>query len=93
MANYEALLGELSPLSKNVKDAANTAVRLQKAIQKNTETGNLTEVKKSLAALGEAIALLQERTDALQDAVDAFDEQEYFVSGDFTQQLLEACAE
>ena len=93
MANYEALLGELTPLSKNVKDAANTAVRLQKAIQKNTETGNLTEVRKSLAALGEAIALLQERTDVLQAAVDAFDEQEYFVSGDFTQQLLDACAE
>ena len=93
MANYEALLGELTPLSKNVKDAANTAVRLQKAIQKNTETGNLTEVRKSLAALGEAIALLQERTDVLQAAVDAFDEQEYFVRGAFTQQLLDACAE
>lgn len=93
MQNYEALLENLSPLSKNVKDAANTAVRLQKAVQKNTETGNLAEVKKSLAALREAIGLLKERTEVLQGAVDAFDEQEYFVSGEFTRQLLEACAE
>ena len=55
MQDYEVLLGELSPLSKNVKDAANLMVRLQKAIQKNMEIGNLTEVNKSVAALQEAM--------------------------------------
>ncbi len=93
MQNYESLLENLTPLAKNVKDTANTTVRLQKAIQKNTETGNLMEAKKGIAALRDAIAQLQERTDALQAEIDSFDEQEYFVSGDFTRQLLDACAE
>lgn len=93
MQNYEALLEMTVPLSKNVKDTANTTVRLQKAIQKNTENGNLAEAKKALGALQEAIVQLKERTDALQHEIDSFDEQEYFVSGDFTQQLLNACTE
>lgn len=91
MQNYEALLTELAPLLKGVKDTANTAVRQQKAIQKNTETGNLTEVKKILAALDETTAQLKDRLDALQGQIASFDEQEYFISGDFTRQLLEAC--
>ena len=45
MQNYETLLENLAPLSKNVKDAANATVRLQKAIQKNAENGNLTDAK------------------------------------------------
>ncbi len=92
MQNYEALLENLGTLSKNVKDAANTTVRLQKAVQKNSETGNLAEAKKGLAALQEAISQLRERTDALKAEMESFDEQEYFVSGDFTRQLLDACA-
>ena len=92
MQNYETLLENLAPLSKNVKDAANATVRLQKAIQKNAENGNLTDAKKGLASLREAIAQLQERTEALQTELESFDEQEYFVSGEFTEQLLEACA-
>lgn len=91
MQNYEFLLTELAPLSKGVRDTANTAVRLQKALQKNTDSGNLTEARKVLAMLKETIAQLHERTDALQAEIDAFDGQEYFVSGDFTRQLLEAC--
>lgn len=93
MQNYETLLETLAPLSKNVKDTANTTVRLQKAVQKNTETGNLAEAKKTLAALQEAVIQLQERADILQKEINSFDEQEYFISGDFTQQLLDACSD
>ncbi len=93
MQNYEALLEKLTPLNKALKDGANAAVRLQKAIQKSTETGNLTEAGKGLAALQDAINQLQERKDALQAELSAFDAQEYFASGDFTRQLLEACEE
>jgi len=91
--NYEELYESLQPLEKALKDSAGTVARLQKAIQKNTETGNLNEVKKSLAALSEAASLLQERIDAVDDEVNAFDSDDYFVSGDFTKQLLEACAQ
>ncbi len=91
MQNYETLLDNLAPLSRNVKDAANAAVRLYKGVQKSIESGNLAETRKGLAGLRETIAQLQKRTGALQEEIDSFDEQEYFISGDFTQQLLDAC--
>ncbi len=93
MQNYEVLMETLTPLMKNVKEAANSTVKLQKAIQKSLDTGNLTEANKSIAAMQEAIAQLKDRVEALQAQTGSFNEQEYFVSGDFTQQLLDACAE
>ena len=50
MQNYEELYGALQPLEKALKDSAAAVTKQQKAIQKNTETGNLAEVKKSLGA-------------------------------------------
>ena len=93
MQNYETLLAETAPLLKSVKDAANAATRLQKAVQKNMEAGNLTEAKKVLSALTDSTASLKERIGALEEQIGLFDEQEYFVSGDFTRQLLEACGQ
>ena len=93
MLNYEELYENLQPLEKALKDSAGTVARLQKTIQNNTETGNLNEVKKSLAALSEAALLLKERVDETDAAVNDFDAEEYFVSGDFTKQLLEYCGQ
>ena len=51
MQNYEDLYNTLQPMEKALKDSAAAVTRLQKAIQKNTDSGNLTEVRKSLEAL------------------------------------------
>lgn len=93
MQSYELFAENLKVAQKAVKDAAGTIVRLQKAIQKNTDTGNLTEARKGTAALQEAISQIQALAEQLQEQIDAFDVQEYFVSGDFTMQLLDACKE
>lgn len=93
MSNYEELYETLQPLEKALKDSAGTVTRLQKSIQKNTENGNLTEVKKSLSALSEAVDVLRERVDAVDHEVESFDTTEYFVTGDFTKQLLASCKE
>ena len=93
MQNYETFFGDIQNASKAVKDASGLAVRQQKAIAKNLETGNLTDVRKTLAALLETVSLLKGQTEALQAQVDSFDVQEYFVSGDFTRQLLDQCGE
>ena len=93
MLNYEELYETLQPMEKALKDSAGAVTRLQKAIQKNTENGNLTEVKKNLEALAEAVDLLKERVDAVGAEVNAFDTKAYFVEGDFTRQLLAACEE
>ena len=93
MQNYEDLYNTLQPMEKALKDSAAAVTRLQKAIQKNTDSGNLTEVRKSLEALTEAAALLQDRISETASAVDAFDTKTYFADGDFTRQLLESCAD
>ena len=93
MFNYEELFQRLQPLEKALKDSAGTVTRLQKAIQKNTEKGDLNEVQKSLSLLAEATELLTERVNAVREEVDSFDTTDYFVSGDFTRQLLDACEE
>ena len=90
--NYEELYEALAPLGKNLKDSANAVGKYQKAIIKNADSGNLTEMKKNLAALQEAAKLLEERIDAYEAEASGFDTDEYFRSGDFTQQLLSSCA-
>ena len=92
MQQYETLAETLKPLQKNVKDGAAAAVSTQKKIAKNVETGNLTEARKLLASLKETAAQLIQQAEAVEKTVAEFDVQDYYVSGDFTEQLLEACA-
>jgi len=91
MLNYEELFHTLQTLDKALKDSAGAVARLQKAIQKNTETGNLAEVKKGLSALNGAVEQLQSTAGTLETEVNGFDVNAYFINGDFTRQLLEAC--
>lgn len=93
MLNYEELLGRVQPVEKSLKDAALAAARLQKALQKNTDTGNLTEAKKNLAALAETVAQLNAAAEQAREMLDGFDTRSYFADGDFTRQLLDACRE
>lgn len=91
MQKYENLMETLKPLQKSVKDTAAATVSAQKKIAKDVDTGNLTEVKKLLAGLKETASQLIQQTEALEESLNTFDVQDYFVSGDFTRQLLEAC--
>ncbi len=91
MQQYETLMENLKPLQKNVKDGAASAVNAQKKIAKDIETGNLAEAKKLLAGLKETAAQLIQQTEALEEELERFDIRDYFVSGDFTRQLLKAC--
>ena len=91
MQNYEDFLDKQKPFNKSVKDSATAIVNAQKRVQKNVETGNLTEAKKQLNLLRDTIAQLSAQAEALQTEIESFDTQDYFVSGDFTRQLLESC--
>jgi hypothetical protein len=91
MQNYEVFREGLKGAVKDVKDSAGATVSAQKKIQKNLEQGNMTEVRKQLAALKDAAALLSSQAETLEEKLNEFDVQDYFVSGDFTRQLLEAC--
>ena len=93
MQQYESLIETLKPLQKSVKDSAAATVSAQKKIAKSIDTGNLNEAKKQLATLKETASALIRNSEALEEGLEAFDVQEYFVSGDFTEQLLAFCRE
>lgn len=91
MAEYEELYEELQPLEKALKDAAAQAVRFQKAIQKDTDAGNLVNLKKNLEMLEAAASSLKENIQAVSQVTEEFDTKDYFISGDFSKGLLDAC--
>ena len=93
MISYEELLKEIQSAGKTLRDSAAAAVRLQKNLQKNLETGNLAEAKRIMDAIEETIRQMRFSMDALNSALEGFDTQEYFAGGDFARQLLEACGE
>lgn len=90
---YEALYEALQPWEKGLRDSAGAVTRLQKAAQKNTETGNLAELRKNLAALEDAQEQLRQRIAGTREALESFDAGAYLAEGDFSRELLEACAE
>ena len=91
--NYEELYSTVTPLANSLKTDANSVTRLQKAIVRDADSGNLTELKKSLAAIQESARQAQEKAEEIAKAVEAFDTRAYFKDGDFSRQLLEACAQ
>ena len=93
LMNYEDLFSSLSSWQADLKAAANTISRLQKTIQKDMDTGNLADLQKNLTPLLEAAQQVEEKAAGIQAEIDGFDTREYFVSGDFTRQLLAACEE
>jgi hypothetical protein len=93
MSNYEEFYAALLPMEKALKDGAGAIVKAQKNIAKNTGIGNLTEARKLAAGLSESIEKLRDSASALTAQLDSLDTQAYFADGDFTRQLLEACAQ
>ena len=91
--NYEDLYESLAPFGKELKDSISSITKLQKTVLKDADTGNLVDMKKSLAALEEASELLSSRIVNYETAANSFDAESYFVSGDFSQQLLASCEE
>ena len=89
--NYEDLYEELQKMEKDLKDSIGTVTRLNKRIVKETENGNLTEMKKDLEQILQTIDVLKENAAAVDKTVNAFDTREYFANGDFARQLLQAC--
>ena len=91
MARYEVWYEEIKPTVKNLKDFAAAAARLQKSIQKDADSGNLVGMKKNIEALAAAAESLKESVAALDEQANGFDTKDYFISGDFERELLEAC--
>ena len=91
--NYEELYEALQNAEKKLKETSNQSVKMYKSILKNTENGDLAELKKNLQTLGEATSVQKEAATALSELVNAFDTKKYIMDGDFTRQMLECCEE
>ncbi len=89
--NYEELYATLAPLVKSVKDACSAADKNGKKVSSDADTGNLADLGKVMTAMETNISAQQTALAALREAYDAFDTQAYFTSGDFENQMVEAC--
>ena len=89
--NYEEFYEKIKPVQKELKDCTLLASRLYKKIEKGTESGNITEIKKNISSLLECADSLLKTAKDMEEEVGAFDCAEYFESGRFTKEMLEEC--
>ena len=91
--NYEELYAALTPLIKSVKDVSAAADKNGKKIAADADCGNLADLAKVMDSMETNIAAQSAALAALRDAYGTFDSSAYFTSGDFEQQMIQACEE
>lgn len=91
--NYEELYQELQPQQKNVKDGIASLQKLFKAVGRETEGGDLKSLAKDLEAMAQTVLTVSESIKAMKTVTAGFDAKSYFEGGEFTEQMLAACAE
>lgn len=91
--DYEVLYGQLADLEKQLKEKLALMQRLSKSVAKETEGGDLKGLTKDLGTLMEANRQQAELLKELAEAVEGFDTQAYFESGDYAEQMLGYCRE
>lgn len=91
--NYEDLYQEYQGLAKDLKDKTSLVQRLQKAVNKEIENGDLKNFDKDMELLQDACREQTSILEKMKTLVEAFDREEYFKSGDFTNQMLAYCTD
>lgn len=89
--NYEDIYEEISSNLKDTKDAVNGATKFFKSLNKDLESGDIKDLKKSIEAYKENIENQQNCLNTIEMIIDSFDEVEYFNNGDFSKQLFKLC--
>jgi hypothetical protein len=90
--DYEALHRHYSALASAANSLFANALKSFRRMSANIDKGNLKDGVKEAAALGDAFAALQGALGGLRGVVSGFDQSEYFDTGEFTKQFIEACA-
>ncbi len=89
--NYEELYEALQSGEKDLLDGIKSAMKNQKQIVKDADTGDVKDMRKAISAMAESLRKQMAALEQLKDLADSFDEKEYFSSGNFPEQMLEAC--
>lgn len=91
--NYEDLYQSIQPDQKSVKDALALLQKLFKAVTREEDTGDIKSLVRDLESMEKTAELLVTALDSLKNRVEGFDTKEYSESGEFADQMLEACQE
>lgn len=87
---YEQLYQQYQENEIALKDASAKVAKLQKAIMKNLEVGDLKQYKANSAAFLAALEEAKNIASLIEENINQFDTNEYFESGEFSQELLSA---
>ncbi|HKL57490.1 MAG TPA: hypothetical protein VJ854_03755 [Sphaerochaeta sp.] len=90
--NYEDLYVRYQNLEKTLKDKTKLVTRLQKAISKEMEAGELVKCINDTAQMRQASEEVTSLLEEIEALVTSFDQTGYIESGDFAEQLLLECA-
>lgn len=91
--NYEEFYLDMQQKEKSVKDRLSGVQKLFKAISREAENGDMKNLTQDLDSMAEAAQTLLDALKEMKDTVSGFDTKTYFESGEFAEQMLEACHE
>lgn len=91
--NYENLYQALQPDQKSLKDSLASMQKLQKALFREAENGEMKNYIRDLNAMKEAVGLLTKAVENLETSALDFDMKAYFESGEFAEQMIAICQE
>lgn len=91
--NYEELYSDMQKQEKTIKDRLSGVQKLFKAINRETEGGDIKNLTQDLGSMAETTAALLDAIKDMTATVAGFDTKTYFESGEFAEQMLAACQE
>lgn len=91
--NYEELYPDMLKQEKMIKDRLSGLQKFFKAISREAEGGDIKNLTQDLDSMAEAAEALLDTIKEMKATADGFDAKVYFESGEFTEQMLEACKE
>ena len=89
--DYEILYSEYLAFEKTIKEKMKMVTKLQKAIAKNMDSGDLFRSIADTEQLHQVSEELTQLTSEMKQLLSGFDAKHYFESGLFAQQLLDQC--
>jgi len=89
--NYENLFIQYQNLEKSLKDKTKLVAKLQKAIAKEMEGGDLAKCITDTASMKRTSEDVTALLEQIASLVASFDQREYVESGEFAEQLLAQC--
>ena len=85
---YEEFLESFLTSDKTLKETIKKVSGLEGKMQKDSIKGDLKSLLKDLESMKNAVSSLEEALNSVDEAISSFDFRSYFVSGEFTEDML-----